>query len=71
LRSIESEQSVRIKAIRKRLVKEESKIMMRFNNPNLLKCYECFENRDLKLMVIEYCENGSLQEKIETVKKIP
>jgi serine/threonine protein kinase len=45
--------------------------MMRFNNPNLLKCYECFENRDLKLMVIEYCENGSLQEKIETVKKIP
>lgn len=45
--------------------------MMRFNSPSLLKCYECFENRDLKLMVIEYCENGSLLEKIETVKKIP
>ena len=40
--------------------------MMRIcNSPNLVKCYDVYENEELKLMMLEYCNGGSLQDYID------
>jgi len=41
------------------------------NSPYLLKCYDVFENEDLKVMVIEYCNGETLQAEIDKKKRIP
>lgn len=33
---------------------------MKINSENVLKCYECFENEKLKIMIIEFCNQGTL-----------
>jgi hypothetical protein len=45
--------------------------MMEFDSPHILKCYESFENSDIKLIIIEYCNEGTLKEKIQLNGKIP
>jgi serine/threonine protein kinase len=60
-----------IKRIQKRLAQTESRIMMEFDSPHILKCYESFENSDIKLIIIEYCNEGTLKEKIQLNGKIP
>ena len=61
LREIQNEKDFRVKRIQKRLAQTESRIMMEFDSPHILKCYESFENSDLKLMIIEYCNEGTLK----------
>lgn len=45
--------------------------MMRIcNSPNLVKCYDVYENEELKLMMVEYCNGGSLQDYIDRKGRI-
>lgn len=45
--------------------------MMRIcNSPNLVKCYDVYENEELKLMMLEYCNGGSLQDYIDRKGRI-
>ena len=37
------------------------------NSPYLLKCYDVFENEDLKVMMIEYCNGQTLQAEIASL----
>jgi serine/threonine protein kinase len=41
------------------------------NNLNLVKCYDVYENDDLKIIVMEFCNGGTLERYIGERKKIP
>lgn len=41
------------------------------NSPYLLKCYDLYENEDLKVLIIEYCNGKTLQAEIDEKKRIP
>lgn len=45
--------------------------MMICDSDNVVKCYNVYENRSLKIMVMEYCNGGELQREISTKYKIP
>lgn len=30
--------------------------MMLCDSPNLIKCYDIYENKDLKILIMEYCD---------------
>ena len=40
-------------------------------NRNIVQCYQVFQNQSLKIIVMEYCEGGTLQEYIRLNGKIP
>lgn len=41
------------------------------NSENLIKCFDIYENKSLKIMVIEYCNGGTLQQEIRNKHRIP
>jgi serine/threonine protein kinase len=45
--------------------------MMICDSDNVVKCYNVYENRSLKIMVMEYCNGGELQREITNKYKIP
>ena len=45
--------------------------MMMCNSPNVVQCYNVYENMSLKIMVIEYCNGGELQQEIRNKIRIP
>lgn len=44
--------------------------MLKCNSDHLLKCYKILEDDKVKVMVLEFCDGGSLFEKIENEGKI-
>ena len=55
LLDIRDESHPKVKEIRERLAISEPKLMMKCNSEHLLKCYDIYENKDLKILVMEYC----------------
>lgn len=45
--------------------------MQKCNSENLIKCYDVYENKSLKIMVIEYCNGGTLDDEIKSKGRIP
>ena len=45
--------------------------MMICSSENLIKCFDVYENKDLKLMVLEYCCGVSLEDEIKVKRRIP
>ena len=45
--------------------------MMICDSDNVVKCYNVYENRSLKIMVMEFCNGGELQREIINKYKIP
>ena len=41
------------------------------SSPYLMKCHQAYENEDLKVMILEFCEGNTLQAEIEQKKRIP
>lgn len=41
------------------------------DSPYLLKCYDVYENEDLKILFVEYCNGQTLQAEIDSKKRIP
>lgn len=41
------------------------------DSPFLLKCYDVYENSDLKVLIIEFCNGKTLQDEIDEKKRIP
>jgi serine/threonine protein kinase len=37
----------------------------------VVKCYDIYENKSLKIMIIEFCNGGTLQDEIERKIRIP
>lgn len=70
LAEIEKDPNGRVREIRRRLSKTESELMMACNSENVLKCYEVYENKSLKIMVIEYCNDGTLESEIMSKKRL-
>jgi len=44
--------------------------MQMCNSPYLLKCYDVYENADLKVLILEYCNGKTLQEEVDERGKI-
>ena len=63
--------SERVKEIRRRLAKTESEMMFKVQDEHVMKCYATYENKWLKIMVIEYCNGGTLSEEIYKRGRIP
>jgi serine/threonine protein kinase len=45
--------------------------MMECKNDHLLKCYDIYQNKDLKILVMEYCSGKTLEAHLQKKKKIP
>ena len=45
--------------------------MLQCNSPNLLKCYDIYENKDLKILILELCEGKTLYEYLQKKQKLP
>ena len=58
LKVIEKRQLAR--EVKTRLAKTESEMMAICDSPHILKCYDVYENEDLIVMMIEYCNEGTL-----------
>ena len=43
-----------------RLAKSEDVNMRKFDHPNLVKCHDVYENKDLKIITMEYCSGNTL-----------
>jgi serine/threonine protein kinase len=70
LHEIANEGSQRVRLIRERLAVSEPKLMMLCESPNLIKCYDIYENADLKVLVMEFCEGRTLEDELKSKKKI-
>ncbi|OMJ72550.1 hypothetical protein SteCoe_28965 [Stentor coeruleus] len=49
----------------------EMKIIRELDHPNIIKCYEVFEDENNYYMPLEYCENGNLFNKLAEIKRMP
>lgn len=45
--------------------------MMLCNSDNVIRCFDVYENKSLKIMIIEFCNGGTLQSEIDVKKRIP
>ncbi len=54
------ESSAKVREIRRRLAKTESELMMRVHSDHVMKLFDVYENKWLKIMVIEFCNGGTL-----------
>jgi serine/threonine protein kinase len=45
--------------------------MYECESPYLLKCFDVYENKDLKVLIIEYCNGKTLKAEIDERKRIP
>lgn len=71
LRAINQEKSEAKRLILQRLSHNEDKMMLKCNSPYLVKCFDVFKNEDLKIIVMEYCNRGTLTEYLSEKKKLP
>ena len=71
LRDIHYEKNRLLKEIKLRLSRTEDQMMMKCSSSNLVKCYEVFANMDLKIIVMEYCNKGTLENYIKKKENIP
>lgn len=39
------------------------------NSPNLIKCYDIYENKELKVLIMEYCNQGTLSDELKKIRK--
>lgn len=53
------------------MAKTESEMMMKCDSPHVMKCYDVYENKDLKIMMIEYCNGGTLADMLGEKGRIP
>jgi serine/threonine protein kinase len=60
-----------LKDIKLRLAETEPRLMQMCNSPCLLKCYDVYENEDLKVLILEYCKGKTLQNDIDLKGCIP
>lgn len=70
LQEIAREGNRAVKAIRERLAVSEPQLMMQCNSPNLIKCFDIYENKDLKVLIMEYCEGKTLEEYLQKKGKL-
>ena len=69
--NIKNEANNIVRQIKLRLAESEPRLMYICDSENLLKCYDVYENEDLKLIVIQYCNGETLQAEINRRGRIP
>lgn len=60
--AIEKESDPKVKEILRRLCKTESQLMVICSSQNVVECLDVYENSSLKIIVMEYCRGGDLQQ---------
>ena len=71
LHAIEKEPNERVREIKRRLCRTDSQLMMICNSTNVVRCFNVYENKQMKIIVMEYCNGGELQREISKKVKIP
>jgi serine/threonine protein kinase len=71
LNAIHNEPRQRLREIKLRLSENEDKMMLICNNANLVKCFDVYLNKDLKLIIMEYCDGGTLEDYLQEKGRIP
>jgi len=41
------------------------------NSDHLIRCYDVYSNKDLKILILEYCNGSTLQQEIDEKYRIP
>lgn len=70
IQAILDEEKPYLRAVKLKLSQTESLMMEKCCSPHLIKCFDVYENRTLKIMVLEYCAGGTLQNYIDAKGKI-
>jgi serine/threonine protein kinase len=55
-----------VKSIKKRLLNSEAELMMKLDCDHIIKCYDIYENKELKIIVTDYFSGGTLTSKIQS-----
>ena len=71
MRQIKQDKNEVVRNIKLRLAESEPKLMYMCDSPYLLKCFNVYQNEDLKILIIEYCNGKTLQAEIDEKKRIP
>lgn len=53
------------------LLKREFVICKTIRHPNIVECYDIYEDKENYYIVMEYCEDGTLKDKLEQYTTIP
>ena len=53
------------KAARRKYIAQEDEIMKKFQHPNILPCLNSYANRDFKIIVTPFCNEGTLLKELE------
>ena len=62
---IKSVKNIILKRILTRLSQTEDLMMIKCDSPNVVKCLDVFQNKDIKIIVMEYCNQGSLEDELK------
>ena len=54
-----------------RLALSEDKMMRKCAHPNLVACYDVYQNQDLKIIAMEHLSGGSLQDYVKRRVTLP
>lgn len=68
---LNQEKDPELRALKNRLHLTEVTLMMNCDNPNILKCLDLLENEKYRVVVLEYCDGGSLYDLIKRESKLP
>lgn len=49
----------------RRYIDQEDKLMKKFSHPNILNCLDSYANKDFKIIVTPFCEDGTLLQQLQ------
>ena len=53
-----------MKSQKQLMLESEVQVMMNSDSPNIVKCYDLLDSESLRVVVIEYCPEGTLKDQI-------
>lgn len=63
-----NESKSEVKNIKLKSTETEDKILRLFTHPNILPCLDVYQNKDFKVIVTKYCNQGNLAQMIRKYK---
>ena len=64
LYNINNIKNAKLRDIQQRLARTESELMMQCHSEHVVKCHHVYQNDDLKIIVMEYCNGPTLKSEI-------
>ena len=68
---IHSEKNEEMRRLKSRLLDSEAEIMRKCDSEHVVRCLGVVENHSLKVLVLEYCKDGTLLDLIRARRRLP